>query len=79
MSANEEPTQTAKIAPTRYCPWPPMLKRPQRKAKATASPVRISVVVRMSVCWRLSAARSRSAPVTHGKSQLRPVPSKIAS
>jgi hypothetical protein len=33
-----------------------MLKSPQRKANATASPVRISVVVRISVCWRLIAA-----------------------
>jgi len=34
----------------RYWPWPPMLKRPQRNAKATASPVRISGVVVSSVC-----------------------------
>jgi hypothetical protein len=70
-----------------------MLKRPQRKANATASPVRISVVVRRSVCWRLSAA---SDPVSHGnqtfvsvpgmpilceptsKNHWRPVPSQIA-
>jgi hypothetical protein len=29
------------IAPTMYWPWPPMLNRPQRKANATARPVRI--------------------------------------
>ena len=42
--------------PTRYWPWPPMLNRPQRNANATARPVRISGVVRISVCWRFSAA-----------------------
>ncbi len=52
---SSEPTATATITPTRYWPWPPMLKRPQRKAKATASAVRISVDVRISVCWRLIA------------------------
>jgi hypothetical protein len=55
-----------------------MLKRPQRKAKATASPVRISGVVRMRVCWRLMDATVRSSALIHGKNQLRPVPSKIA-
>ena len=77
--ANEEPSQTAAIAPTVYWPWPPMLKRPQRNANATARPVRISGVVRISVCWRLSSATVRSAPVTQGKNQFRPLPSKIAS
>ena len=70
-----------------------MLKRPQRKAKATAIPVRISGVTMISVCCRFSAA---SEPVSHGnhtfvsengslieceptsKNQFRPVPSKIA-
>ena len=56
--ANDEPIQTARIAPTRYWPWPPMLNRPQRKANATASPARISGVVAISVCWRLNAAIS---------------------
>ena len=70
-----------------------MLKRPQRKANATANPVRMSGVTTISVCWRLSAARE---PVSHGnhtwasekgtpieweptwKNQFRPVPLKIA-
>ncbi len=56
MPAHEEPTQTATIAPVMYWPCPPMLNRPQRNAKATASPVRISVVVRISVCERLYGA-----------------------
>ena len=38
----DEPIQTAKNEPTRYCPWPPMLNMPQRKANATARPVRIN-------------------------------------
>ena len=65
-----------------YWPWPPMLKRPQRNANATARPVRMSVVVRISVCWRFSAALKRSPPGwlwwTQGKSQFRPVPLKIS-
>ena len=74
------PTQTATSAPTKYWPWPPMLNRPQRKANATARPVRISGVVRSSVCWRLSAASDPRSlgPSTQGKNQFRPVPSKIA-
>ena len=75
---NEEPIQTAKNEPTRYWPWPPMLNIPQRNAKATARPVRISPVVIRRVCWKFAAAVTRSAPETHGKSQLRPEPSKIA-
>ena len=43
--AIEVPIQLATIRPTRYWPWPPMLNRPHLKANATASPVRISVVV----------------------------------
>ena len=78
MPLNDEPIQTASTAPTMYWPWPPMLKRPQRNANATARPVRISVVVRISVCCRLLAAFARSRPVTHGKNQLNPAPSKIA-
>ena len=78
MLSNDEPTQTARIAPERYWPWPPMLNRPQRKANATASPTRMSVVVWISVCWRLNAAVTRSVPVTHGNNQLSPEPSKIA-
>ena len=45
MPSNDEPTQTAKIEPMMYWPWPPMLNRPQRNANATARPVRISGVV----------------------------------
>ncbi len=55
-SAHDEPTQTETIAPMVHWPWPPMLNRPQRKANATARPVKISVVVRRSVCCRLKAA-----------------------
>ena len=55
-----------------------MLNIPQRKAKATARPVRISPVVIRSVCWKLAAAVTRSAPETQGNSQFRPEPSKIA-
>jgi hypothetical protein len=77
MPANDEPTQTAAIDPTMYWPWPPMLNRPARKAKATASPVRMSGAVMMSVCCRLTAASARSS-MGQGKSHWRPVPSKIA-
>jgi hypothetical protein len=55
-----------------------MLKSPLRNANATASPQRRSEVVSRSVCWRFAAANDRSSPVTHGKSQFRPLPSKIA-
>ena len=79
MSANEEPTHTAAIEPTMYWPLPPILKSPARNANATARPVRISGVVMISVCWRLEAARTRSAPVVHGNSHWRPVPFQIAS
>ena len=73
----EEPTQTAMIAPTVYWPWPPMLNRPARNANATARPTRTNGVAWRSVCWRLPAAVARSDPLTHGNSQLRPVPLKI--
>ena len=53
--SSDVPIQTAAIVPTMYCPCPPMLNSPQRKAKATASPVRTSTVNWMSVCWRLIA------------------------
>ncbi len=75
---NDEPIHRAKIEPTMYWPWPPMLKRPQRKPTETASPQRTSAVVSSSVCWRFVAANERASPVTHGKSQFRPLPSKIA-
>ena len=78
MPRNDEPIQSAKIEPTRYCPSPPMLKRPQRKPTETARPQRTSAVVSSSVCCRLVAANERALPLTHGKSQLRPLPSKIA-
>ena len=76
---SEEPIQTAKNEPTRYWPWPPMLNMPQRNAKATARPVRISGVVIRSVCWRLSRRGDALVrPTPTGSSQLRPEPSKIA-
>ena len=61
IPSNEEPTQTARIAPDRYWPWPPMLKRPQRKANATARPVRMSGVACTMVAIRLISA---SCPLT---------------
>ena len=79
IPANSDPTHTAAIDPTMYWPWPPMLKRPARNANATARPVRISGVVMISVCCRLSAASSRSSPVVQGKNHCRPVPFQIAS
>ena len=78
MPSNDEPTQTAPMPPMMYWPWPPMLNRPQRKANATARPVRISGVVQISVCCRLIAAIVRSSSLIHGKNQFRPVPLKIA-
>ena len=48
------PTQTATTTPIVYWPWPPMLKSPQRKANATARPVKTNVVVRSSVCVKLN-------------------------
>jgi hypothetical protein len=41
-------------------------------------PVRISGAVRMSVCWRFSAARVRSSAEIQGSSQFRPEPSNTA-
>ena len=79
MPANEEPTHTAAIEPMMYWPLPPMLNSPARNANATARPVRISGVVMISVCCRLSAAMTRSSPVVHGNSHWRPVPRQIAS
>ena len=68
--------ETAAVWPARYCPCPPMLNIPQRNAKASASPVSISGVATISVCWRFEAALPRFP--TPGMSQLRPVPLKIA-
>jgi len=45
IPSNDEPIHTAQMAPTMYCPCPPMLKSPQRKANATARPTRMNVVV----------------------------------
>ena len=78
IPAKEEPTHTAAIDPMMNCPWPPMLNSPARKAKATASPVRISGVVTISVCWRLIAASARSS-IGQGNSHCKPVPLKMAS
>ncbi len=61
----------------KYWPWPPMLNIPQRKANATASPVRISVVVCRSVWLRLYAAVS-AVSVVGWKIQLRPAPLKMS-
>ena len=57
---------TAAIAPERYCPLPPMLKRPQRNANATARPVSTSAVHSSSVCWRFAAAVDVMSSVFHG-------------
>ena len=38
----------------------------------------MSGVMTMSVCWRSFAASARASPVTQGKNQFKPVPSKIA-
>ena len=76
-STNETPTQFATTSPTRYWPWPPMLKRPQRNAKATASPVRISVVVCSSVWLRLNGVEADRVRGPGWKNQLSPAPSKM--
>jgi hypothetical protein len=54
-----------------------MLNIPQRKAKATASPVRMRVVVCSSVCDRLYAAVFAMS-VVGWKNQLRPAPLKMS-
>ena len=77
MSANDEPIQIAVKRPTKYWPWPPMLNIPQRNANATARPVRMSVVVRRSVCERLYAAVS-TVSVVGWKNQFRPAPLKMS-
>jgi hypothetical protein len=61
---------TAPIEPARYCPCPPMLKRPQRNANATARPVRASAVQRMNVCCRFAAARDSTSFVSQGNQML---------
>jgi hypothetical protein len=58
--------RTEAIEPARYWPWPPMLKSPQRKAKATARPTRTRAVQRSSVCWRFAAACEERSSVFHG-------------
>ena len=66
IPSNDEPIHTAQMLPTMYWPWPPMLKRPQRNANATARPVRTSVVVTISVCWRLTAANDSKSLTFQG-------------
>ena len=65
-SGSSVATRTAAVEPARYWPVPPMLNRPQRKAKATARPVRTSAVHRMSVCCRFEAASDAMSSVFHG-------------
>jgi hypothetical protein len=90
---NDEPNQTAKIVPAKYCPWPPILNIPQRNAKATARAVRMIGVVNSRVCCRFCAATedvsngnhifdvakgTRAEKLPTWKNQLRPVPLKTA-
>jgi hypothetical protein len=58
--------RTEAIDPARYWPCPPMLKRPQRKAKATARPTRTRAVQRSSVCSRFAADCDARSSVFHG-------------
>jgi hypothetical protein len=51
-----------------------MLNMPQRKAKATASPVRISVVVWSSVWLKLYAAVLETSVLVGWASQFSPAP-----
>ena len=67
-----DPTKSAAMNPTQYWPWPPMLKSPQRKANATASAVRISGAMRMSVCWRSFAAASPGLAGDPGEEPVEP-------
>ena len=55
-------TSSAHTDPTQNWPVPPMLKRPQRNANATAKPVRTSGVNCTSVEIRLVSASSASTP-----------------
>ena len=77
MPPKSTPTQFATTMPMMYWPWPPMLNMPQRKAKATARPVRMSVVVWRSVWERLYAEMSRMF-VVGWKTQLSPEPLKMS-
>ena len=77
MPANDTPTQFATKSPTKYWPCPPMLNIPHRNANATASPVRMSVVVCRSVCERLYAAVSTTF-VVGWKIQFSPAPLKMS-
>ena len=45
-----KPARTASMPPMSSWPSPPMLNRPARKARATASPVKMSGVASVSVC-----------------------------
>ena len=75
-SPQVDPTHTATIRPIAYWPWPPMLKRPQRNANATASPVKISEVDCSSVCCRLYEAMLAES-VVGWKIQFSPAPLKM--
>src|SRR5262249_48041265 len=77
MPIHDVPIQFAMNRPTKYWPWPPMLNMPQRNANATASPVRISVVVASSVCVRLYAD-VLIVFVVGWPNQLSPAPSKMS-
>ena len=65
--AKSTPSQLATMRPTMYWPLPPMLNIPQRNAKATARPVRMSGVVCRSVCEMLYAANVRRGPWSDGR------------
>ena len=54
------------------------VEEPAAEGERHREAVRMSGVVTSSVCWRSRAASSRASPVTQGKNQFRPVPSKIA-
>ena len=78
MPAKLTPIQFAMTRPTRYWPSPPMLNIPQRKAKATASPVKMSVVDWSSVWVRLYPAIEVWTLVVGWKIQFSPAPSKMS-
>ena len=70
--ASSVATRPRRSSPTRYWPWPPMLNSPQRKANATARPVRTSgVPAASSVCWRFVAAATRGRRCSTGTRRAR--------
>ena len=77
MPAHDAPIQFATKRPTKYWPWPPMLNMPQRNANATASPVRISVVVCEQRLREVVGAVS-AVSVVGWKNQFRPAPLKMS-